>query len=86
MEGYKKSWWMWIVIIIFGLYTILELGLIWGIIAFGIWIACSNKCVEWSTKINKNKNFAFFIGLILGLLGLLGYWIYCRKKLKIGGK
>lgn len=81
MEEYKKDWWIWLIIIFFALINIITLS-ISGIISLIIGFACGNKCVDWSIKINKNKNWAFLIGFFFGLFGLLGYWLYCGKRLK----
>ena len=53
-----------------------------SLIGLIIGFACGNKCISWATKIKKSKNWAFFIGFFFGLFGLLGYWIYCRKKIR----
>ena len=53
-------------------------SLMGGVIA----LACANKCSDWAKKINKSMNFAYVIGFVFGLLGLLGYWIYFIIKEK----
>jgi len=48
------------------------------IIIIGAIIAllCANKCVQWAIEKKKDKNIAYFIGFVFGLLGLIVYSIY----------
>jgi len=46
----------------------------------GIW--CGGKCASWAVKIKKSPNWAYVIGFILGLVGLLIYYIYYKIKSK----
>ncbi len=48
--------------------------LIGGFIA----LFCASKNYKWAREIGKKGNFAFFVGLFLGLMGLLIYYIYYR--------
>jgi cobalamin synthase len=80
-KEYKKPWWMWIIIVVFGLMNLVDSPIL-GIITIAIWFACGNQCVTWATKLKKSQNWAFFIGYVFGLLGLLVYWIFNRADLK----
>jgi len=79
---YKKPWWMYIIVIAVVLSTTYEVGFLATIIFTIIWFFCANKCVEFSNRINKSNNWAFFIGFVFGLIGLLGYWIYYKINYK----
>lgn len=57
-------------------------GITPSIIGFAIAYACARKNTEWATKIKKSKNWAYTIGFIASLLGLLSYWIYYKTKNK----
>ena len=45
-------------------------------------IMCASMCWNWASKIKANSFLAYFIGFFGGLLGLLGYYIYYKKKLR----
>jgi hypothetical protein len=53
-------------------------SIIWGLLS--IW--CGFKCAKWATRIKKSPDWAYAIGFLFGLLGLLGYWIYYKGKTK----
>lgn len=56
-----------------------------SIIGLGVAMYCGSKCVDWANKISKKRvdiNAAYSIGFIFGLIGLVGYWLYYRNKLK----
>jgi hypothetical protein len=41
---------------------------------------CAFKCSKWAKEIDKSMNWAFVIGFMFSLLGLLGYFIYYKSK------
>lgn len=43
-------------------------------------VYCAGKNAEWASKIGKSANVAWLAGILLGLLGLLTYWIYYKIK------
>ena len=58
------------------------MGYIFGLLFWCIiFIYCGNKNSKWASKINSNMNLAYAIGFMFSLLGLLGYWIYYKKKM-----
>jgi len=38
------------------------------------------KCRQWAIKIKSNETLAWFIGLLLSVLGLIGYYLYYMSK------
>ena len=83
VKEYKKPWWVWIIIVIYGLLIYLAvINPIGCIFVIFIGFVCGNQCVSWATQIKKSKNVAFFIGFVSGLSGLLGYWIYYKIKIR----
>ena len=77
----------------YGLAVLLILGLIdsflsgrflIGIIAAGIsWFFSGPQCAKWAKKENHSQTWAFFIGVIFSLLGVLVYWLYIRRFLSL---
>lgn len=53
----------------------------WTLIGGFIAITCGNKCSHLAFEIKKNQNWAYIIGFLFSLLGLLSYWIYYTKKM-----
>jgi len=45
-------------------------------------VYCANKNADWASKIDRSMNLAFLIGIVYGLIGLLGYWILYKIRLK----
>ncbi len=79
----KLTWGLYVMYVLFGLgligsypNEIIELIIILIISGFSAY-----KCSEWAKQINKNQNYAFLIGLLFMLGGLLTYWIYFKIKL-----
>ena len=66
---YKKPIWLWIVIISYAIIMMGGYGIIITIIGF----LCGNKCASIA---KKNKNFAFLVGYLFNLVGLVFYEIY----------
>ena len=83
-EEYKKPLWLWIIIISYALWCVIDYGLD-GILIAGISLAiglgCGKKCTELAGRIKSNKSVAFLVGYCLNLLGLLSYYIYYRFKI-----
>ena len=52
------------------------------IIGAFIALYCANKNARWAFEIDKNVNIGYVIGFIFGLVGLLGYWLYYKIKIK----
>ena len=80
--NYKIPGWMYVVIVLVGLLFVYDLGIIWGFMITLIMIFFSKLCAGFAHKIKKNENFAFLIGILFGLFGLTGYYIYYRIKKK----
>lgn len=53
---------------------------IWSLIGGFIALACGSKCSKWAREINKSMNWAYAIGFLFSLLGLLVYFIYYKSK------
>lgn len=45
-------------------------------------VYCANKNVDWASKIDRSTNLAFSIGIVFGLIGLFGYWILYKIRIK----
>lgn len=52
----------------------------WSMVVFFIAMACADKCVKWALVIKKNVDWAYTIGFLFALSGLLGYFIYYKSK------
>ena len=74
--------WIKIVSFLFIFPIILSFGTSIGIISWGILLFCGFICWDIASKIKKNKTLAYFIGFLLGIFGLIGYWIYSGIKSK----
>jgi len=77
-KGYYVSTWIAggsYAIIIF--YLVVDFSLL-SLLGCGIALACASKCVDFARRVKKSVNKAYVIGLLFGLLGLLGYWIYYK--------
>jgi Gpi18-like mannosyltransferase len=72
--------WIYIPIIIGGLIIFLESGLFPALLSIAGTSIATRNCYRLSKKINANKLIAIWIGIIFGLVGLLGYWIYYKNK------
>ncbi len=42
---------------------------------------CAYKCHAWAVKVKGDKLAAFLIGFVFGIFGLIGIWIFYRKRL-----
>jgi len=54
----------------------------WTVLGGIISIACGYQCAKWASKIKKNQNIAYAIGVIFSLIGWFFYWIYYAVKSK----
>ena len=63
---------LWLLLLQSVLYGNWIIVVIVGIISY----ACANRCVEWATKLNVSKNWAYFIGFFFSIIGTLIYWRY----------
>lgn len=85
MNGKKVSW-----ILKYGAYALIVLVLIVqfldncysGIIGAFVAIYCAKKNVDWASKIDRSVNLAFSIGIVFGLIGLFGYWVFYKMRIK----
>lgn len=85
MNEKKVSW-----ILKYGAYALIVLVLIVqfldncysGIIGAFVAVYCANKNVNWASKIDRSVNLAFSIGIVFGLIGLFGYWVFYKKRIK----
>lgn len=52
--------------------------------AIGTFVAiyCANKNVSWASEMDRNTNWAFLIGIVFGLIGLLAYWIFYKMHIE----
>ncbi len=55
---------------------------IWALIMGLIALKCGHQNSKWANKIEKSMNWAYFIGFMFSLIGLLVYYIYYSKKKK----
>jgi len=76
---YKKPFWIWIIIVGIGFLHTIQSGIIMGVGITTLRFLCANKCVDFATKINKNKSWAFIVGYIANVFGLFFYWIYLNS-------
>ena len=67
------------------LYYYYDLGIygamgatLWSVLGAFIAVGCGHKCADFANRIGKSVNFAYAIGFVLGLLGLLIYWLYYK--------
>ncbi|MBW2993286.1 hypothetical protein KY317_01795 [Candidatus Woesearchaeota archaeon] len=51
-------------------------------ISLAIGWLCAYKCHSWAVKVKGDKLAAFLIGFVFGIFGLLGIWIFYRKRLR----
>jgi len=76
-------------IVKYGIGLLLIIGLIdailsgsyaFGIIATGIaWFYSAPQCVKWAQLRNGNQSWAFLIGGLFNLFGVLAYWLYIKR-------
>ncbi len=88
MKKKRKLWIRWPFIFLWVIYGIAVVlgslldGRLAPIVGLGIGslvaFSCAGKCVEWSEKIDAGPNFAYAVGFIGGVVGLLIYWIYYK--------
>ena len=69
----------------YSIYSAYSLGRATGatmpmIIGAFVVLYCANKNVDWASKMNKNVNIAWLAGILLGLFGLLLYWVFYKVK------
>jgi len=82
------KWFEYIAVSIIILYIILSIinkdygEVLVALIGGFIVIKCAEKNAEWASKINKSMKIAYIIGFMLGIFGLLGYFIYYKIKRK----
>lgn len=74
---WKRPTYLTIFTIILGLFALFLSGF-FGLGGIVIGYICGEKCAEWSQMKNKNSSIAYLFGLLLGLLGLLIYYIYFK--------
>ena len=76
----KVSLWLIIIAVLLAISFVATdpLTFISGIIG----IACGFKCSKWAKQINKGMNWAFVIGFLFNLVGLLVYFIYYKSNKK----
>jgi hypothetical protein len=61
--------------------NILSGGTLISVIALGIgWFFAGPQCVKWAQQGKHNQTWAFFIGVMFNLVGLLVYWIFFKMK------
>jgi len=53
---------------------------IWILITGFIALKCGHQNSKWANKIEKSMNWAYVIGFMFSLIGLLVYYIYYKKK------
>ena len=76
----KLEIWAKVIIILDVILVFYGWGVIGGLIIIVIVNLCGRKCQEWSYKINKNHNWAYIIGFVGSLGGLLIYYLYYNNK------
>lgn len=64
---------------ILGGYSEGSSGFLLGVV---IALGCAYKCGNWAVEIKKSPNWAYVIGFVFGLFGLLGYYIYYKREKK----
>ena len=68
-----------ILLIIIAIVSFYSSGYI-NIIALGIgWFYSGPQCVKWARKEKYNLSWAFFIGVMFNLVGVLAYWLHIKR-------
>lgn len=80
-NDYHLPTWAWIIVIVIGILYIVGGSLV-GLIFLVIDIIIGFKCMDWASQIKADKTWAFFVGFLFGLIGMLIYWNYYKKELK----
>ena len=91
-EKYKISLWLLIIVYLFILFCVGaeilflffvgddSFGFLSTIISIAIGFYCADKNARWAFEIDKSVNLAYGIGFFIGVLGLIGYWVYYKSN------
>ena len=53
---------------------------VFGIVSVALsWFYSGPQCVKWAQQYGHNQTWAFFIGIVFNLFGVLAYWLFIKR-------